>query len=110
MNYFEHSYYLGVLMIIIGLIIRYLSGESPNLLGYRTPNSCKNNKSWVMANKYAGKLSIICGCIYTIVFYFMDRFFTLKNEIGISLIVFIAIFVFIVIFTEIKLSKYLKNR
>lgn len=110
MNYFEYSYYLGILMIIIGLIIRYLSGKSPNLLGYRTPNSCKNNKSWVMANKYAGKLSIICGCIYTIVFYFMGRFFNFKKEIGISLIVFIAIFVFIVIVTEIKLSKDLKNR
>ncbi len=109
MYYFEHSYYLGILMIIAGLIMRYCAGERPNSSGYKTWTSCKNGTNWVIANKYAGKLGIVCGCVYTIVFYCIDRFFTLENEVGISLLAFIIVFVVIVITTEIKLIRYLKS-
>ncbi len=105
MYYFEHSYYLGIVMTILGLIMRYGAGERPNPLGYKTWSSCKNGTNWVIANKYAGKLGIICGFIYTIIFYFLDRFFNLKNEIGISLFVFFTVFVLIIIATEIRLYK-----
>lgn len=36
MYYFANSYYLGILMIIAGLIMKYRTGERPNLLGYKT--------------------------------------------------------------------------
>lgn len=109
MYYFEHSYYLGILMIIVGLIIRYGTGERPNSLGYKTWTSCKNDTNWVITNKYAGKLSIICGAVYTIVFYCIDRFFNLKNEVSISLIVFFTVFIIISIATEIHLYKEKKK-
>ena len=109
MHYFEHSYYLGILIIIAGFIMRYGTGERPNSLGYKTWSSCKDSTNWIIANKYAGKLSIICGIIYTIVFYCIDRFFTFKNEVGISLLVFVAVFVIIVIATEIYLPKEKKK-
>lgn len=102
---FEHSYYLGILMIIVGLIMRYGAGERPNSSGYRTWTSCKNATNWVIANKYAGKLGIIYGFIYTIVFYCIDRFLALKNELGISLFVFVTVFLIISISTEIYLYK-----
>ncbi|MGL5718353.1 MAG: SdpI family protein [Paraclostridium sp.] len=105
MSYFEHSYYLGILMIVVGLIARYGAGESPNSSGYKTWASCKNSTNWIIANKYVGKLSIICGFAYTIIFYCIDKFFTLENEIGISLITFVTIFVVISIATEIHLYK-----
>lgn len=109
MNYFEHSYYLGILMIIVGVIMRYGAGERPNSSGYKTWTSCKNGTNWVIANKYAGKLGIVFGFIYTIVFYCIDRFFTLKNEVGISLFVFVTVFLVIVIATEIHLHKEKKK-
>lgn len=109
MYYFENSYYLGILMIIVGLIMRYGAGEKNNPLGYKTWTSCKNGTNWAIANKYAGKLSIICGFAYTIVFYCIDRFFTLENEAGISLLVFVTVFVVISIVTEIHLYKEKKK-
>lgn len=109
MYYFEHSYYLGILMIIVGLIIRYGTGEKPNPLGYKTLASCKNGTNWVIANRYAGKLSIFCGIIYTIIFYCIDKFFTLKYEAAISMIVFVSVFVIISIATEIHLYKQKKK-
>ena len=40
MHYFEHSYYIGILMIIVGIIMRYGTRERPNSLGYR--NTIRN--------------------------------------------------------------------
>lgn len=109
MSYFEHSYYLGILMLIVGLIMRYGAGEKPNSLGYKTWTSRKNSSNWVIANKYAGKLSIICGFAYTVVFYCIDKFFNLENEVGVSSLVFVAIFVVISIVTEVHLYKEKKK-
>ena len=109
MSYFEHSYYLGILMLIVGLVMRYGAGEKPNSSGYKTWTSCKNGTNWVIANKYAGKLSIICGFVYTVVFYCIDKFFYLENEVGVSLLVFITIFVVISIVTEVHLYKEKKK-
>ncbi|TAN67946.1 SdpI family protein [Paraclostridium sordellii 8483] len=109
MYYFEHSYYLGILMIIVGLTMKYGAGEIPSSSGYKTWTSCKNGTNWVIANKYAGKLSIVCGFAYTIVFYCIDRFFTFENEVGLSLFVFVTVFVVIIIATEIHLYKNKKS-
>ena len=105
MYYFANSYYLGILMIIAGLIMKYRTGERPNLLGYKTWTSYNNSTNWVIANKYVGKLCIACGFIYTIAFFCIDKFFTLENEVGISLFVFITIFIVIIIATEVHLYK-----
>lgn len=32
-----------------------------NVFGYRTPNSMKNEDTWIFAHKYCGKLWYVCG-------------------------------------------------
>lgn len=103
-------YHLGIVMISIGITIRYLSGEYPNGFGYKSIISQKNSYYWKEGNEYSGKVCIISGILYTICFFIIDVFsINIGNKILISIMTFIVLLFIIVSLTEYHLYKICKN-
>lgn len=105
MSFFDNSYFLGILMIILGFIMKYCTGNSPNPLGLKTPTTIKNSSNWKKSNSYAGKLSIIFGIIFLLLFYYIDNFSSVNIRFRMSQLIFLTIIILIVVLTEIHLYK-----
>lgn len=108
--YPNNVYHLGIVMISIGITIRYLSGEYPNGFGYKSIISQKNSYYWKEGNEYSGRVCIISGILYTICFFIIDVFsINIGNKILISIMTFIVLLFIIVSLTESHLYKICKN-
>lgn len=108
--YPNNVYHLGIVMISIGITIRYLSGEYPNGFGYKSIISQKNSYYWKEGNEYSGRVCIISGILYTICFFIIDIFsINIGNKILISIMTFIVLLFIIVSLTEYHLYKICKN-
>ena len=61
------TFVLGLpVILILGGLLMGIAGK-PNSInrwaGYRTPRACKNQETWVFANRYFGKLALLSGLI-----------------------------------------------
>ncbi|KKY00458.1 MULTISPECIES: SdpI family protein [Paraclostridium] len=107
--YPNNTYHLGILMIGIGIAIRYLSGEYPNGFGYKSVISKRNRYYWKEGNEYSGKICIISGVLYTICFFIIDTFnINIGNAILISIMAFTVLMFAIISLTEYHLYKIYK--
>ncbi|KGJ49856.1 hypothetical protein KD33_07990 [Clostridium sp. NCR] len=103
-------YHLGIVMIGIGIAIRYLSGEYPNGFGYKSVISKRNSYYWKEGNEYSGKVCIISGVLYTIYFFIIDTFnINIGNKILISIMSFTVLMFTIISLTEYHLYKICKS-
>jgi uncharacterized membrane protein len=58
-----------IMLVIPGLILRAWPPKVINsIYGYRTPRSSQSQEAWDYANRLAGKLFVILGCLQFLVF------------------------------------------
>lgn len=106
--YPNNIYHLGIVMI--GIAIRYLTGEYPNGFGYKSVISKRNSYYWKEGNEYSGKVCIISGVLYTICFFIIDTFnINIGNKILISIMAFTVLMFTIISLTEYHLYKICKS-
>jgi len=53
----------GIILLIIGLIIKYSNIPMNSLFGYRTPMAMKSNRHWELANRAFAIHAILIGVI-----------------------------------------------
>ena len=97
----------GIVFIILGIwLSKFPPKEINNWFGYRTTQSRKSSKHWQVAQIYAGKLTLVIGCVYIFIG-LIPLFFQLTYEIQqLIAISSIAIGVLsLILFTERKLKK-----
>ena len=69
-----------VIMIIIGILLLTIQSERGGMIGYRTSKSQKSDATWVAANAYYGKISIVTNIISLIVTILISVFIILKSQ------------------------------
>ena len=57
------SIILGIVLLVIGLILKYSQVQRNSLFGYRTYLSMKSEANWAFANKAFARHAIIMGII-----------------------------------------------
>jgi len=65
MEDFTRVLVLPIILILAGLLM-WIAGKPERInwwAGYRMPRAMKNQETWVFANRYFGKLSLLSGCI-----------------------------------------------
>lgn len=111
MNFEEPLFILSILVgpivVIAGLLLYFFPPKKINYIyGYRTGTSMKDQARWDFAQKYAGKLMIVFGVIYSILLLFLSNF-NLKEvaSVIIGVVLLIAICAALFIMVEYQLRR-----
>lgn len=65
---FRYAVILGPIFTIAGLVFYRFTPKNPNFFyAYRSPKALKSKENWDFAQKYASKLMIVLGILYTVI-------------------------------------------
>lgn len=94
---------LGVVLLTIGLLLKYGKVGKNYLFGYRTFRSMKNKANWVFANTIMANYSIIIGII-SLLFGIISWYLNLNSKYVIYFTM--GLLTISLIITEIRLYKF----
>ncbi|MBX2944184.1 MAG: SdpI family protein [Cyclobacteriaceae bacterium] len=98
---------LGIVLVVIGLSLKFGRIEKNYFFGYRTPRSMKNKMNWEFANGLMANYSIIVG-VLSILSGVIGWYFNLNSKYIIYITV--GLMAVCLITTEIRLYKFDKAK
>ncbi len=94
---------IGISLALAGALMRILRVRRNYFIGYRTPASMKDEKSWVFANKLAATYMIVVGLLSTL-FGLVNHYLELASY-HVVIIVTLGMLALAIILIEVSLKK-----
>jgi uncharacterized membrane protein len=103
----------SIVMIIIGILLRFMTPGMNRFYGYKTPTSMANKENWDFSQKYSGNLLAIFGTSLLLIAIILDYIpivISNNGEKGLFATLLLGSIITIFVLTEHALKKRKKNK